>query len=310
MHCLLAILLLAGDLARDNDRLAVMGIDRHSDYYKAFHPNGIRQFRGAESGTDIMVAARPTNGPGTYMAVYCSPSEDLNSLGKYISRNTRQLNERYKDIIHQGISKGPRGLQLSKDKHKNLSKSWGHHTSELLQKEDIAITRINSLNYQEWLDTRDTTLTPDRDYVRPNWLDNVFDISDVVLDGKFLLSSDIQGDQSALAWVEGRLNAFHKNEESNIWNQMKFSSDDDGYYRYLRSFLTHHFVEIKEIKFALEEVTFMNVSRASNDQQLKLQKVSEIELKIKQQLEILGTRNLRFVESPAYGLIGPFKSVN
>ncbi|CAD6505594.1 BgTH12-01084 [Blumeria graminis f. sp. triticale] len=310
MHCLLAILLLAGDQARPNDRLAVMSLDRNNGYYEIYDPEGRRQFRKVDFGGEIMVAGSATNGPGTYMAIYCSPSLSLGSLGSYITQNTRHLEDRSKFGFHQDISKERNCLQLAKDKLKNLSSGEGIYIRRLLHIEDCSKSVIYSLAFQGNFNIKnlqDVALTPGRQFLGIIFIYNLFAMSDVVLDGKVLLPTESQGLQGVLAWYQGHLNVFQKSKQSTIWDPIKRSLHDDNDYHYIIDFLSNHIAEIDRIRSALESAGPATGSPSSGQQRLENKSNLEIEQEIKQQLGLLATKNLRFPESRANGLVGPFK---
>ncbi|CAD6505608.1 BgTH12-01098 [Blumeria graminis f. sp. triticale] len=308
MHCLLAILLLAADQARDNDRLAVMGLDRNNGHYEIYNADGRRQFRGVETGSDIMIAARPTDGPGTYMAVYCSPSKSLRYLGRYITKDTKKLDDISNYGFHQDITKERRCLDVIKQKLKLPSNRRGLHISELFHL-DCSKSTIYSLAFQNNFciqDIKGQILTPCRRNHRRIGVDNLFLMSDVVMGRRFILKIEANGLHTALAWYQGYLNIFQKGKLDTTWHPMIQSVPKiDNYYR-ITEFIANSFVEIGSIKSALTQDEITIISTSTDDQRLKSSNYPAEESHIKEQLQILSQKALRLNESPAHGLIGPF----
>ncbi|EPQ67339.1 hypothetical protein BGT96224_Ac31402 [Blumeria graminis f. sp. tritici 96224] len=144
-------------------------------------------------------------------------------------------------------------------------------------------------------------------YSRPVWVDYLFKMTDVVLDGKFLLLTEIEGSQTVLAWYQGHLNVFQKGKQSTIWDPIKRSLHDDDDYHYIIDFLSNHFAEIDMIRSALEASSPTTGSPSSSHQRLGNKINFDRKQEIKRQLGLLATKNLRFPESRVNGLVGPFK---
>lgn len=286
-----------------------MPLSGHQDYYRMYAPNEMRHFRGVEAGSDVILAKSQIRGPGTHMAVYCSPSKSLRYIAEYISKGADHLDELSAYGFHQPNSREIKCLTYIRQELKNFSGTKLIPIKKFLRVQDCSKSTIYSLAFQNNFciqDIKGQILTPCRRNHRRIGVDNLFLMSDVVMGRRFILKIEANGLHTALAWYQGYLNIFQKGKLDTTWHPMIQSVPKiDNYYR-ITEFIANSFVEIGSIKSALTQDEITIISTSTDDQRLKSSNYPAEESHIKEQLQILSQKALRLNESPAHGLIGPF----
>ncbi|SZF04900.1 unnamed protein product [Blumeria hordei] len=287
-----------------------MSMDKNFNYYHIYQPKERRYFIGEDVAGYTTVAASKPNGPGTYMAIYCSAHFSLQQLGKHIAKGTKQLDNNTRWGFHHDISKEYRYRDIYEKSFKTQHESHILPMSELLQVQGFSRSLIYSLAFQGKFilkDVNNVAITPKWTYARTIRVDHPFYMTDVVLDNKFLLPTEKHGLLTVLAWYQGNLNVFQKDRQSNTWNPVKRSLHNENDYHYIIDFLAMHYAEIGIIRSALERACHTPGSPSSSHHRLGNDNICSKQIVINQQLEHLEKKNMRFTEAGAYGLIGPLK---
>ncbi|CAD6505600.1 BgTH12-01090 [Blumeria graminis f. sp. triticale] len=309
MNCILAFLLLTGDQTKENNRLATMPLSGHQDYYRMYAPNEMRHFRGVEAGSDVILAKSQIRGPGTHMAVYCSPSKSLRYIAEYISKGADHLDELSAYGFHQDLSQETKCLEHIEAEFRNSPVTTDIPIRKFSEKIECSKSTIYSLAFQNHFciqNNVDEILTPFNPHRRRIAIEFFFRMPHVVLNGKLILQTEANGLQTAMAWYQGYLNIFQKKKSLHTWYPVKRSLQDTEDFDYIIDYIAESFIELRSIKSLLTQggntisPTLIDALRLREDHHVNK------ELYIKQQLGILRQKNLRLPESIAEGLIGPF----
>ncbi|EPQ65519.1 putative secreted effector protein [Blumeria graminis f. sp. tritici 96224] len=99
MHCIFAVLLATEKASSVQDRLIIMS-DYPYLFYGAYQPAFAIRFHLPPINHDITLSKVKIEGPGTYNALYCSPTLSSEDIVKQVTRGLFHLP--YTDLIHQG----------------------------------------------------------------------------------------------------------------------------------------------------------------------------------------------------------------
>ncbi|SZF04899.1 unnamed protein product [Blumeria hordei] len=311
MNCILAFFLLAGDRSQEFNRLATMPLSGHQDYYRMYAPNKMQQFRGVEAGSDIILATSQIRGPGTYLAVYCSPSKSSRYIVEYITEGADHLDQLSKFASHQPNSREINCLTHIRQELKILSGTKLIPIRNFWYVRSCNKSTIYSLAFQNYFCIQDimgNILTPCKQNQQRIGVDNQFLMSEVILGHRFFLKTESNGMHTALAWFQGYFNIFQKGKFETTWRPMRNLIQKNEDYHPITEFIAKSFAEIGSIKSALtqDENKIISTSTSTDDQRLKSSNYPKEENHIKNLLQILSQKDLRLSESPAHGLICPF----
>ncbi|SZF04901.1 unnamed protein product [Blumeria hordei] len=308
MRCTLALLLLNDLEQKYNDRLITMPLNGDYKFYRIYDPRGMREFRDG-TGSDIIMAASQIRGPGTHMAVYCSPSQNSRYLRKYIAESATELNDISEVGFHQPVAEETMCLRHIQEKFR---KSQATEVIPIMQVWDAELcsrTAIYSLAFQNRFCIQNAArnnLTPCEDTRRKIGVEYLFLMSEVVLGHKLYLQTDKYDQQTALVWYQGYLNIFQRSKSASIWKPKIRSIQDTEDFDYIIDFIAESFNELASIKSALRQGGNTIIPTPANAQgSAEVHHVNK-ELYITQQLQRLSQKDLRLTEYPAHGLIGPF----
>ncbi|CAD6503009.1 BgTH12-02682 [Blumeria graminis f. sp. triticale] len=309
MHCLLAILLLTGNEAIRNDRLAIMNLGRTNENYQIYDPRGKQQFRGVESGSDVMMATSHTVGPGTYLTVYCSPSQSFEELKDYATEGAEPLQNLSGLGFHQDIAEEVDCLNTIQQRFKLAWNRIGIHINELLNTKRCSKSAIYSLGLRNEfyiMSVIGETLTLHNKNQMAVITDNRYDMSDVVLNGKLACRLKYPSYDRGLAWHQGYLNIFQKQYPKNVWYPMKRTMQGLADYAYIIDFIGNLYVEIDLIRDKILGGGLVPGPPSMSYRSFGSSKYPTLQQTIQELLQKLGDKNLRLVESDVEGSIGPF----
>ncbi|SZF03715.1 unnamed protein product [Blumeria hordei] len=309
MQCLLAILLLTGNEAIRNNRLAIMNLGRTEEDYQIYDPRGKQQFRSVKTGSDVMMATSRTVGPGTYVTVYCSPSQSFEKLKDYATEGAELLQNLSGVGFHQDIAKEAKCLNTIKQKFILAWNRIGIHISEFLDTNRCSKSAIYSLGLRNEfyiMSTIGETLTLHDKEQMAVITDYLFDMSDVVLDGKLACRVKTSSHDRGLAWHQGYLNIFQKQSPNNVWYPIKRTMQGPKDYEYIIDFIGELYGEIDLIRNKILGGGLVPAPPSMSYRRSGSSKHPTLQQSIKDLLQKLGDKNLRLVESNAEGSIGPF----
>ncbi|SZF04896.1 unnamed protein product [Blumeria hordei] len=311
MYCLLAILLLTGHKAKNNDRLAIMKLEKKTEFYRMYNPNGIRQFRKVIDGDYIISSTSKTDGPGTYMTIYCTPYQDLVYLVNYIAKGAKYISNDSKFGFHQDISAETKCLATINDQF--IRSATNKLLYNDLDSRNSGCTKsiVYSLGVQEnfsLVTKSHEIITHDHTCQRRIGVYNLFPMSTVVLDGKFIYRTEIEGQQSGLAWHQGDLILFHRQENTNLWYPLNRSLRGMDHCDNVIDLIAKIFPQIGSIRALLMNKRVTAASIPMDYQYPSYNKDADTLSKIKEIVISLDKVNLKFPTSPAKGYLGPLSA--
>ncbi|SZF04892.1 unnamed protein product [Blumeria hordei] len=309
MNCLLAILLLTDRTPKESDRLAVIGFGEYFHIAEMYNPDGMRQFHSVEDSNDIMMAPSPTNGAGTYITIYCSPSQTLTDLNSFITAGTKWLRHGPQEGFQQSWEKE---LKCYYHVQTKLGKAERH---SLILAKDLAHgpctqSILYSLKYQGRIQCL-TSYNENYPFYddEPRVLFNEYPkMESVVLKGKFLMVYETNGVQFGLAWYQGNLKLFSTHNGSSVWlpiYDLKTDLKDSEDPKYIIDFLINSFPELGLIKTELNMGKHTPHLIPESGQHSGSSRVSARRPDFKALLTKLGNHNLKFSETTAKGFLGP-----
>ncbi|SZF04891.1 unnamed protein product [Blumeria hordei] len=307
MNCLLAILLLTDRTPKESDRLAVIGFGEYFHIAEMYNPDGMRQFHSVEDSNVIMMARSPTNGAGTYITIYCSPSQATIDLNSFINAGTKRVRYSPQEGFQQDRDKE---LKCYNHVQAKLGKAERH---SLILAKDLAhgpCTRsiLYSLKYQGRIPC---LAYYDRNVPfydgEPRVLFNEYPkMESVVLKGKFLMTHETYGVQYGLAWYQGNLKLFVRNIGSSKWlsiYDLKRDLKDTKDSKYIIDFLTNSFPELGLIRDELNMGKHTPHLIPESGQHSGSSAVSARQPDFKALLTKLGNHYLKFAETTAKGIL-------
>ncbi|SZF04897.1 unnamed protein product [Blumeria hordei] len=306
MYCLLAILLLTGHEAKNNDRLAIMKFEQSSKFYRIYRTGGMREFPSIKTGTDVIMAESQTNGPGTYMTIYCTPSHDSTYLRKTITRGIREMDDNSHIGFHQPRSEEVNCLHHIKEQLRRHSRYRDINIVEL-DKNLCSSSTVYSLAIQNnfYVQSIDhEILTPTNSNLQRILRNYLFPMSSLVLGSKFICEGEVDGLQTMLTWHQGYLNIFQKDNRNDSWFPMRNNSLMGYNYHPIIDFIARHFDEVRLIRSALTLDGDTADSSSTNDSRFQKSNSLTGEQNIRELLVSLAQKNLRLTESSAYGYLG------
>ncbi|CAD6505598.1 BgTH12-01088 [Blumeria graminis f. sp. triticale] len=305
MYCLLAILLLTGHEAKNNDRLAIMKFEQNSKFYRIYRTGGMREFPGIKAGSDVIMATSRTNGPGTYMTIYCTPSHDSTYLRRAITRGIREMEDNSHIGFHQPLSEETICLHHIKEQLRKHSRNRDINIKEL-DETLCSTSTVYTLAIQNNFYVQSIhhgTLTPTKSNLQRILSDDLFPMSDLVLGSNFICEGETNGLQTVLAWHQGYLNLFQKDNRNNSWLLVRKNSPRGYDYHPIIDFIAKHFDEVGSIRSALM-LDGDTADLSTNDSHFRKSNSLTRQQNIRELLVYLGQKNLRLTESPAYGFLG------
>ncbi|CCU81384.1 putative effector protein [Blumeria hordei DH14] len=308
MNCLLAILLLTGKTPKVNDRLAIIGFEGDGNLYEMYNPNGMRQFHSVEASNDIMMARSPTNGAGTYITIYCSPSEKITDLTSFITKGATRVPNGPQEGFQQDQESELKCYNHVQAELENAGRQFAILDKDLVRNGQCTQSILYSLQFQGKI----ACITPDKktnaphdDYSGKVVFNEYFQMESVVLKSSFLMTHKTSSVQFGLAWHQGNLKLFSRKSGTLIWrpvNNLKQVSEDP---KYIINFLVNSFLELGLIRTELNMGKHTPHLIPESGQHSGSSRVSARRPDFKALLTKLGNHNLKFSETTAKGFLGP-----
>ncbi|EPQ62770.1 putative secreted effector protein [Blumeria graminis f. sp. tritici 96224] len=285
-----------------------MKVEKNSEFFRMYNPNGIRQFRKVMDGDNIISSTSETDGPGTYMTIYCTPSQDLAYLVNYIANRAEYISNDSKLSFNQDVSAERRCLATINKQF--ITSTTNELLYNSLDSRNSGCTKsiVYSLGVQEnfsLVTENHEIITHNHNCQRRIVVDNLFPMSMVVLDGKFIYNTKIEGQQSGLAWHQGDLILFQRQENTNLWYPLNRSLQGMDHYDYVIDLIVRVFPQIDSIRAILMKERVTTASTSMEYQNSSKNKDANTHSKIKEILSKLDKVNLKFPSSPARGYLGP-----
>ncbi|CAD6505573.1 BgTH12-01063 [Blumeria graminis f. sp. triticale] len=277
MHCLLAILLYTGAHTLHNDRLVIMQLDWTANHPRTFRLTRPHQSSSPEAHKDIYMASSPIQHEGTYIKIYCSASRSIESLWGFASKGATEIQRDYAIGFQQdvkleenclknlrqdfyqanSISKSHKGIEIQARPLIRREICTGGTIYSLAMQGRISLTALNNVHiFHRWVND-----------VRVQY-DEELEMASIVLGGQFLTVQRTLYDDIGLAWHQGNLDIFQKQQFTDFW--MESDKMARGYPRnhLIIDLVANHFWVVGAIMRTLESQKTHDMASGSWDQPL------------------------------------------
>ncbi|CAD6502681.1 BgTH12-05271 [Blumeria graminis f. sp. triticale] len=236
MVCLLAILLYTGQNLRQKDRFVITTSEDKYPSYRSYEVNFRQPFPVPSKDSGIYRTSVNIDRPGTYITVYCSNKVSIDDLWGFVGNGLTSLQGRLdggfsnddklenecfnyvKELYFAStgeVAKG--GVQVTGE-----AEPRPLHVSHLIQSHKCTEKLLISLTYQQkilsanWNGFSKTYLNKRLPKILFN---KPVKISNVVLNGQFLIKQIEIDFEEALAWSQGQLQYFERDNPSRYWQE-------------------------------------------------------------------------------------------
>ncbi|CCU75737.1 unnamed protein product [Blumeria hordei] len=251
MHCIFAVLLATEKASSVQDRMIIMS-DYPYPFYGVYQPPFETRFHQPPINYDITLSKTHIEGPGTYNALYCSPTLSSENIVKLVTRGLFYLPS--KDLIHQGYESHELGTCQSSIQtiSQNYRQSQLPSLDDLIEKKHCTIPQIILLATEGMITVRQnvaTTVAKDRYAPLELRLNRPLKMKDILTSGHVFQITNAQGRQ-ILSWSQGQLHTFRKDRKSSKWKLLTtYGADATNVPKicaFLRQFHIDHHVGTKD----------------------------------------------------------------
>lgn len=260
MNCLLAILLLTDQTSQVNDRLAIVSLGTDNNLHEMYNPEGMRQFNSVRSSDDIMMARSPTNGAGTYITIYCSPSQTITALSNFITAGATRLPNGPQKGFQQDQESELGCYNHVQTELNNAGSQFSILANDLVKNDQCTQSMLYSLQFQGRIScvTPDMlTNAPQSKYSGKVLFTELFKMESVVLKRSFLMTQGTASVQFGLAWHQGNLKLFARKNGSLVWHPTNNLKQDSEDFKHILPILINSLLEIGLIRTELNMGKYM-----------------------------------------------------
>ncbi|SZF06288.1 unnamed protein product [Blumeria hordei] len=221
MVCILAILLYTGLKSQQKDRLVIASRNKLVSY-AVYAVDYDYHLPVPSKNSDIYTTHGHVDRAGTYIKAYCSYTKSVPNLWRFVSAKSEDLTNTYQIGFSNDAKLEDDCLQHINDVYNRQSESDIILASGLVNTNECTERLLVSLVYQRRIAAIDEFELDTVDYSRniPEiGFDEFIHMANVVLNGKFIKVVSIGSTKYALAWSQGHLCIFKREESRKVWVQ-------------------------------------------------------------------------------------------
>ncbi|SZF02952.1 unnamed protein product [Blumeria hordei] len=220
IQCVIGFLLYTEENWPVRSRLVLTSFNHNHNTYGVLMSEGAPKFPDPASADEIYATRVQYKGPGTYVRFYCSGRYESELIESKIRRGLHPVSDRSMLQTSSDHNFGKNCLKAITSLSSDSAEKSSVKISHLLTENHCTQDEIASLAYRGKLDVHGKYK-----FFAPTELrgrvaidaDRPLEMKDIVLHGRFILTTESTRSQQALGWYQGDLHIFQRGLSSTMW---------------------------------------------------------------------------------------------